>query len=208
MPTNSVFCRKDSPVLKLKWLDEYRRSNCRPTQTSNKVGVSHVTVGEWEKDDRPLLEIIEGNRVIPLLESEACITKDSRERIRNRVKEEINKVGSKTGSNEGNEGNGGSGNKLIKQKPFKSKKSTFNALKKAIEDELAEKIEGKLVKNALDDDVKNTLPRIFYLKHNMAKYRENQGYNTDEPVPMWWEDKKEDPKVLEKPGQTVDKSKK
>jgi len=169
------------------------------------VGVSHVIVREWEKDDRPLLELLEDGKFIPLLESEAEITKDSRERIRKRVEKESKDRGNDKEDGTGDTGGiGGTGGNLIKSPSLRNKKRTFNELKKAIESELSEKIEGKLVNNALDDDVKNTLPRIFYLKHNMAKYRENTA-EVEETRPLWWEKKPQiEAPSVDKP---VDKSK-
>lgn len=157
---------KNSPLLKLKFLEAYKRNRGRLVKTCQEIGVDDTTIREWEKDDRPLIEVIESPANIPLEDKRS-------KKYKSRVKEveDLSRLSDKTSLS-----------------PFIKK--TFAQAMKLILLNQAERIESRLIEDAEQPGIKNTLARIFYLKHSeLKKYHEGGGGldSGSSPVPLWFE---------------------
>jgi len=129
------FNRKDSVLLKLKYLQAYKRNNCAKLKACREAGVNDETVDRWEKEDTKI------NIPIDLRDSddkEVDTRLDKRESIERTDRLDLTCLRN-------------------------MHKKSFTQALAYIQQDLDNSIHTNLIRNALEPDVKNTLPRIFYL---------------------------------------------
>ena len=74
----------------------------------------------------------------------------------------------------------------------------FSISKKEIEDEVASRVEDRLIDTALDPQKPSNLAQIYYLKHNTEKYAENPVLMPNATIENIWFNKRNEPKQIEK----------